>query len=84
MTLNEQLSQFGEPYAPVDEKEARDFALRLLQDRYQGAFRAVQDDAWLRIDRIGMRLLGEKSLSALEWLYLKMAITGLATPTRNT
>ena len=77
MTLNEQLSQFGEPYAPVDEKEARDFALRLLQDRYQGAFRAVQDDAWLRIDRIGMRLLGEKSLSALEWLYLKMAITGL-------
>ena len=23
MTLNEQLSQFGEPYAPVDEKEAR-------------------------------------------------------------
>ena len=24
-----------------------------------------------------MRLLGEKSLSALEWLYLKMAITGL-------
>ena len=77
MTLNEQLSQFGEPYAPVDEKEARDFALRLLQDRYQGAFRAVQDDAWLRIDRIGMRLLGEKSLSALEWVYLKMAITGL-------
>ena len=77
MTLNEQLSQFGEPYAPVDEKEARDFALRLLQDRYQGAFRAVRDDAWLRIDRIGMRLLGEKSLSALEWLYLKMAITGL-------
>lgn len=45
MTLNEQLSQFGEPYAPVDEKEARDFALRLLQDRYQGAFRTVQDDA---------------------------------------
>lgn len=77
MTLNEQLSQFGEPYAPIDEKEARDFALRLLRDRYQGAFRAVRDDAWLRIDRIGMRLLGEKSLSALEWLYLKMSITGL-------
>lgn len=37
----------------------------------------MRDDAWLRIDRIGMRLLGEKSLSALEWLYLKMAITGL-------
>ncbi len=80
MTLNEQLSQFGEPYAPVDEKEARDFALRLLMDRYESAFRAVRDDAWLRIDRIGMRLLGEKSLSALEWLYLKMAITGLGDP----
>lgn len=80
MTLNEQLSQFGEPYAPVDEREARDFALRLLQDRYQGAYRAVRDDTWLRVDRIGMRLLGEKSLSALEWLYLKMAITGLGDP----
>lgn len=80
MTLDEQLSQFGEPYAPIDEREARDFALRLLMERHEGAFRLVREDAWLRVDRIGLRLLGEKSLSSLEWLYLKMAVTGLGDP----
>ena len=77
MSLDDQLAAFGEPYTPTNEEEARGFARRLLADRYAPAFAAVERDEWLRIDRIGMRLLGAKSLSALEWAYLKMAVTGM-------
>ena len=44
--------------APADEQEERALALRYLTDRYADAFAAVENDDWLRIDRIGMRLLG--------------------------
>ena len=40
----------------------------------------MDNDDWLRIDRVGMRLLNADGLSPLEWLYLKMALTGLGNP----
>ena len=66
--------------APADEQEERALALRYLRDRYADAFAAVDNDDWLRIDRIGMRLLETDGLAPLEWLYLKMALTGLGNP----
>ena len=51
-----------------------------MRDRYAEAFAAVENDDWLRIDRIGMRLLGTDGLAPVEWLYLKMALTGLGNP----
>lgn len=80
LTLEEQLRIFHEPIAPADEQEERALALRLVRDRYAAAFDAVENDDWLRIDRIGMRLLQSQGLSSLEWLYLKMALTGLGNP----
>ena len=80
LDLDEQLRIFHEAIAPADEQEERALALRYLRDRYADAFAAVDNDDWLRIDRIGMRLLGTDGLSPLEWLYLKMALTGLGNP----
>ena len=80
LDLDEQLRIFHEVIAPADEQEERALALRYLRDRYADAFAAVDNDDWLRIDRIGMRLLGTDGLSPLEWLYLKMALTGLGNP----
>lgn len=80
LSLDEQLRIFHEAIAPADEQEERALALRYLRDRYADAFAAVDNDDWLRIDRIGMRLLGTDGLSPLEWLYLKMALTGLGNP----
>ncbi|HIW76394.1 MULTISPECIES: HelD family protein [Gordonibacter] len=80
LDLDEQLRIFHEAIAPADEQEERAFALRFLNDRYAAAFEAVENDEWLRIDRIGMRLLGIDGLSPIEWLYLKMALTGLGNP----
>ena len=80
LSLDEQLRIFHEAIAPADEQEERALALRYLRDRYADAFAAVDNDDWLRIDRIGMRLLNADGLSPLEWLYLKMALTGLGNP----
>ena len=80
LETDEQLRIFGELIAPTDEQEERALALRYLTDRYADAFAAVENDDWLRIDRIGMRLLGTDGLAPLEWLYLKMALTGLGNP----
>ncbi len=80
LPLEEQLRVFQEVYDPADEQEERALALRYVRDRYAAAFGAVDNDDWLRIDRIGMRLLGSENLAPLEWLYLKMALTGLGNP----
>lgn len=80
LDTDEQLRIFHETIAPLDEQEERALALRLLNDRYADAFKAVEHDDWLRIDRIGMRLLGTSGLTPIEWLYLKMALTGLSNP----
>ncbi|MDO4290955.1 MAG: AAA family ATPase [Eggerthellaceae bacterium] len=77
LELSEQLRLFGEVADPQDEQEAAQLAATMLRDRHAGVFAAVENDEWLRIDRIGMRLLGVDALHPLTWLYLKMALTGL-------
>ena len=67
---------FGGPIHPDTEKDFRECAFKYLEDRYQVALEAIRDGRWLRIDRIGMRMLGKETLSATEFLYLKMALTG--------
>lgn len=47
-----------------------------IQSQYGGAFHAINTCQWLDIGRIGCRLLGKKRLSAVEWLYTKMLLTG--------
>lgn len=78
LSLDEQLRLFHGPFDPQDEREARSLAQAYVNDRYAAAFEAVERDDWLSIDRIGQRLLGRRSLEPLEWLYLKIAVTGLA------
>lgn len=78
LPLDEQLRLFHGPFDPQDEREARSLAQAYVNDRYAAAFEAVERDDWLSIDRIGERLLGRRSLEPLEWLYLKIAVTGLA------
>ena len=68
---------FGTPPHPDSEKEFRDMAQTYLEDRYRAALRDIRAGNWLRIDRIGMRVLGKQNLSAVEYLYLKMALTGV-------
>lgn len=80
LSLNEQIRIFHETADPQNEQEERALGLQYLNDRYAAAFDTVERDGWLRIDRIGMRLLSTTGLSSIEWLYLNMALTGLSNP----
>ncbi len=77
LTIEEQLQLFGEVLDPQTEAEERAFALQFLETRFAEAFRMVEQDEWLRLDRIGLRLLENPNLTSVEWLYLRMAVTGL-------
>lgn len=73
---DEQDRTFGRPVDLDDEEELAECAREYVGELAVPAFEAVERGDWLRYDRIGMRMLGEQSLSAVEWVYLKMALTG--------
>ncbi len=80
LSMEDQLRIFHETVRPQSEGEAVELALRMLRDRYAHILRAIERDEWLRIDRIGMRLLGASGVAPVEWLYAKMALCGLSQP----
>lgn len=65
------------PAGATSEKEEK-----RLVNTYGGAFHMIHRAMFLDIDRIGQRLLGVKKLTPAQWLYLKMALTGICD--RNT
>lgn len=77
---DEQVDLFHETFDPHDETQVSAMGQQYVDARFAAARRAVENDDWLRIDRIGMRLLGVENLVPVEWLYLKMALTGLGNP----
>ncbi|MDO5043039.1 MAG: AAA family ATPase [Slackia sp.] len=78
LSVQEQVRIFHETIAPQTDAELRECALTYLNDRYACAFDTIERDEWLRIDRIGMRLLKTEGLLPVEWVYLKMAVTGMS------
>ena len=74
--VDEQVRWFGETISPEDENETFELTRRYVEQRFDGAHARIDDLSWLRFDRIGMRLLGKQALSATEWLYLRLCITG--------
>ena len=73
---DEQIRLFGQQLAPLDEEEVASYTRQWLVKRYAPVIDAIEEGAWLRLDRIGMRMLGTETLDAVEWLYLKLALVG--------
>ena len=78
MDLDEQehIRLFGHQVYTALEEELPEYTRLYLEDRYAAVADAIEEGAWLRFDRIGMNLLEKTSLSAVEWLYLKLALAG--------
>lgn len=76
LTDEQQEDIFKRHLNPQAEDEWEDLARTYLTYRYQAVHEAIEDGRWLRVDRIGMRMLGKQSLTSAEFLYLKMALTG--------
>ena len=76
MDVEQQVEVFGETISPDDDDEVTAYARRLVEQRYAGAHDEIERLSWIRFDRIGMRLLDQRALSATEWLYLRLLFTG--------
>lgn len=76
LDVDEQVRYFGETVSPEDENETAELTRRYVEQRYAEAHDLIDSLAWLRFDRIGMRVLGQQALSATEWLYLRLVVTG--------
>ncbi len=76
MDVEQQIEVFGETISPEDDAETAAYARRLVEHRFSGAHDLIERLTWLRLDRIGMRLLGQDALSATEWLYLRLIFSG--------
>ena len=76
LDIDDQLEYFDSTIAPYDEEETRALARIYVAKRFAAAHDAIDTAAWLRIDRIGMRLLGRSDLTAAEWLYTKLLVAG--------
>ena len=76
MTDEQQIRLFGQQVAPLDDQELEAYARQYLASRYAPVLDGIENGAWLRLDRIGMRLLDVQTLDAVTWLYLKLALIG--------
>ncbi|WP_085829979.1 HelD family protein [Collinsella vaginalis] len=79
LDVEEQIRLLGTAANPADEEETAELTRAYVDQLFaQEAEAAIDQMAWLRLDRIGMRLLGAKTLSATELLYLRLLIAGRA------
>lgn len=78
LTLDEQLHYFSRPVYPQTEEDFQELAEVYLEKRYAPAFAQIESIDWIRVDRVGMRILDHSHLSRSEWIYLKLALTGQA------
>ena len=76
MDPDEQDRVFGRPVDPNDEEDVAELTRSYVEDLCAPYVELVENAGWLRLDRIGMRLLGQESLTAIEWLYLKVCLAG--------
>ena len=76
LDVDDQVRFFGETVSPENEQETVALTRRWLEQVFAGAHDEVDRLAWLKLDRVAMRMLGKPSVSASEWLYLRLLVTG--------
>ncbi len=76
LDVDEQSRIFGETISPDTEREVVDCTRTYVVHRFGAAHELIDDCSWLRLDRIGRRMLGDRSLNACEWLWLRLVLCG--------
>lgn len=79
LDVEAQIQILGSVIDTSDEDEIARATRRYLDYLFAGAEADIDRLTWLRLDRIGMRMLDQKTLSATELLYLRLLICGRGT-----
>lgn len=76
LDIERQVEIFGHSIEPESEEETIALTRTYVANRFSAAHTAVDALEWLKLDRIGARMLDTQSLSAAEYLWLRLLITG--------
>ncbi|MDO4798266.1 MAG: ATP-binding domain-containing protein [Coriobacteriales bacterium] len=76
LDVDEQSQIFGETIDPSTQKEVVACTRTYVEHLFASAHDRIDSCEWLRFDRIGSRMLGGRSLSACEWLWLRLVMCG--------
>ena len=76
LDLDEQIEVLGETLGHGTEEELVAATRTYVAHRFASAHEQIEQLRWLRLDRMGMRLLGTEGISAAEWLYLMLLVSG--------
>ncbi len=76
LDVDDQVACFGRTVDPGSEEETATLTRDYVAWRFAGAHDAVDALDWLRLDRIGARMLDAESLSAAEYIWLRLLISG--------
>ena len=76
LDVDQQVEVFGRTVSPEDEEETAELTREYLSQLYASAHDEIERVSWLRIDRLGMRMLGSDSLSAAEWVWCRLLVCG--------
>jgi DNA helicase-2/ATP-dependent DNA helicase PcrA len=74
--VDEQVELFGSTVEPESEGEVFNLTKDYLKNKFAAGNAAIEALEWLRLDRIGMRILNAKTLSAAEYIWLRLLISG--------
>ncbi|QWT17932.1 UvrD-helicase domain-containing protein [Collinsella sp. zg1085] len=79
MDVEEQIRLIGSAVNPADDEEMATLTRNYVDILFaEAGERAIDTLAWLKLDRVGMRVLGLKTLSATDLLYLRLLLMGRA------
>ena len=76
LPVTEQIEIFDQQISTDTEEDLKKWSHRYVELQWGGAADLIDDFAWLNVSRVGARLTGNSNLSALEWLYLRLLLTG--------
>ena len=76
LDVEDQIRYLGEVANPADEAETARLTRTYLDVIHAGAHDQIDRLSWLRLDRVGMRLLGVEALDATELLWLRLLVGG--------
>ena len=76
LDLDEQVEILGETISYTTEEDLVAYTRTYVNHRFASVHDSIEQLNWLRLDRMGMRLLGTSGISAAEWLYLRLLVSG--------
>lgn len=76
LPVTEQIALFDQQISTESEEDLKKWSRRYVEVKWGSAVSQIDDFSWLNVTRVGARITGRTDLSALEWMYLRLLLTG--------